>query len=123
MDQYSVTPSFPTGLLLTFLAIGLAVTVFYIACYWKIFTKAGKPGWAVLVPIYNVIVMLEIAGKPAWWFLLLLIPFVNFIIGIIVIIEFAKNFGRSVGFALGMIFLGIIFIPILAFGDAEYIGG
>ena len=89
---------------------------------WKIFVKAGEPGWAVLIPFYNAIVLLRIAGKPAWWLLLLLIPFVNFIVIIIVMINLAKAFGKGVGFALGLIFLGFIFYPVLGFDDSRYLG-
>ena len=108
------------GLLFWIVCIGLAV--FEIAAIWKMFVKAGKPGWAAIVPIYNGIVILQIAGRPVWWFLLYFIPLVNIIIAIIVMIDFAKSFGQSVGFALGLIFLPIIFFPILAWGDAEYLG-
>ncbi len=102
--------------------IGLAVAVLMIASLWKVFTKAGQPGWACLVPIYNAIVLLKIAGKPAWWFLLLLIPFVNFIIIIMVSIAVAEKFGKGTGFGLGLAFLGFIFYPVLAFSDAKYQG-
>lgn len=98
----------------------LALIVFLIVTMWKIFTKAGKPGWASIIPIYNVFVMLDIAGKPAWWFLLFLIPFVNFIVGILVIAGIAANFGKGGGFVVGMILLPIVFYPILAFGSAQY---
>jgi hypothetical protein len=89
---------------------------------WKTFEKAGKPGWASIIPIYNGIVMLQIAGRPVWWFFLYLIPLVNIIIAFIVMIDFAESFGKGVGFALGLIFLPIIFFPILAWGDAQYQG-
>jgi uncharacterized protein DUF5684 len=108
------------GLSPMFWIVWLAVVVFMIAAWWKVFTKAGKPGWAAIVPIYNIIVLLEIAGKPLWWILLMLIPLVNIVVGIIVYVAFARNFGKGVGFALGLIFLGFIFFPILAWGDAEY---
>ena len=91
-----------------------------IASLWKIFTKAGQPGWASIIPIYNVIVLLKIAGKPLWYIILLIIPLVNIVVGILVLIELAKNFGKGVGFAIGLILLPIIFYPILAFGDAKY---
>lgn len=97
-----------------------AVAVFELAAMWKVFAKAGRPGWAALIPIYNSIVMIQIAGKPAWWFLLYFIPIVNLVIAVIVIYNFAKNFGTGVGFTLGLIFLGFIFFPILAWGDAQY---
>jgi len=98
----------------------LAVVVLLIASMWKVFTKAGKPGWAAIIPIYNLIVILQIAGKPIWWFFLLLIPLVNLVVGIMTYVAFAKNFGKGVGFALGLIFLGFIFFPILAWGSAQY---
>ena len=100
----------------------VALIVFLIISYWKVFVKAGKPGWAAIVPIYNIVVLLEIVGKPLWWIILLLIPFVNIVIGIILIFALAKAFGKSTGFGFGLLFLGFIFIPILAFGDAQYIG-
>jgi Family of unknown function (DUF5684) len=98
----------------------LAFFVLMIASMWKIFTKAGEPGWAVLIPIYNVIVLLKIAGKEWWWLFLFIIPLVNFVVGIIVTIALAKNFGKDIGFALGLLFLGFIFYPILGFGEAVY---
>ena len=114
-----------TGMVLfggVFMIVWLAIVVLAIASLWMIFQKAGKPGWAAIIPIYNTIVMLEIAGKPIWWIILLFIPFVNFVVGIIVILALAEKFGKGTGFALGMIFLPIIFFPILAFGDAQYRG-
>jgi hypothetical protein len=93
-----------------------------IAGVWKTFAKAGKPGWAAIIPIYNIIIMLEIAGKPIWWIILFLIPCVNIIMAIILCIEFAKAYGKGAGFGLGLAFLGFIFFPILGFGDAKYVG-
>lgn len=101
---------------------GLVLVLLLIAAMWKVFTKAGKPGWASLVPIYNAIVLLEIAGRPAWWFILLLIPLVNLIIIIIVMIDVAKNFGHGAGFGLGLAFLSPIFLLILGFGSSRYVG-
>src|SRR5438067_6612899 len=98
----------------------LAIVLLLVASMWKLFVKAGKPGWAAIVPIYNLIVLLEIAGKPLWWFILFLIPVVNFIVLIILAIAVARKFGKGTGFALGMIFLSPIFYPILAFGDSTY---
>jgi hypothetical protein len=100
----------------------LLIVIVFIVAEWKIYTKAGKPGWAILIPIYNFIVLLEIVGKPLWWFLLMLIPFVNFIILIIVLNQLSKSFGYGVGFTLGLIFLAPIFILILGFGGAKYVG-
>ena len=100
--------------------ISLAIMVLVIAGIWKVFTKAGKPGWAAIVPIYNIICLLDIAGKPAWWFVLMLIPIVNFIVAIIVSISVAQNFGKSTGFGIGLALLGPIFYPLLGFSDAQY---
>lgn len=100
----------------------LAVFVLVIAGMWKVFTKAGKPGWACIIPIYNVIVLLQIAKRPVWWFLLFLVPVVNFIIIIVVSIDVAKAFGKGAGFGLGLAFLGPIFYPVLGFSDAAYTG-
>lgn len=100
----------------------LAFAVLMIASMWKIFTKAGKPGWAAIVPIYNIVVLLEIVGKPVWWIILFLIPIVSLVIAIIVALELAKCFGKGAGFGIGLVFLGFIFMPILAFGDARYQG-
>lgn len=105
--------------------IGIVYLVFIVlmvVCMWKIFTKAGEPGWASIVPFYNVIVGLKISGKPWWWLLLLFIPFVNFIIMILAALGLAKNFGKGGGFAIGLVFLWFIFFPILAFGDARFEG-
>lgn len=102
--------------------IMLAFTLFVIVSMWKVFEKAGQPGWGILIPIYNIYLFLMIAGKPGWWLILYIIPFVNFVIGIIVSIEIAKKFGKDAAFGLGLAFFGIIFYPILAFGSAQYQG-
>jgi hypothetical protein len=104
------------------LLIELALAIVVLAGMWKVFTKAGKPGWGVLIPIYNLYLLIKIAGKPGWWLILMFIPIVNVVIGIIVAVAIAKAFGKGVGFALGLIFLGFIFYPILGFGDAQYQG-
>lgn len=104
------------------LVIYVAIIALVVASMWMVFTKAGKPGWAAIVPIYNMIVLLEIAGKPLWWVLLLFVPFVNFVVGILVYINLAKAFGKGGGFAAGLILLPIIFFPILGFGSAQYQG-
>jgi hypothetical protein len=102
--------------------IYVAVWVLWVAGFWKTFTKAGEPGWAAIIPIYNTIVLLKIIGRPIWWIILLLIPFVNIVVGIIMLLDLAKAFGKGTGFAVGLIFLSFIFIPILGFGDAQYQG-
>ncbi len=87
---------------------------------WKLFSKAGKPGWAAIIPIYNTIVMIDIAGKPLWWIILLFIPVVNIVVSILIMIGMAKNFGRGTGTVIGLIFLPLLFMLILGFGSAEY---
>ncbi len=89
---------------------------------WRIFEKAGQPGWAAIIPIYNVYIMLKIAKRPGWWLILMFIPLINIIIGIIVTIDIANNFEKDTGFAIGLILLGFIFWPILAFDSSTYIG-
>lgn len=102
--------------------VWLVILVLYIAGLWKVYTKAGQPGWACIIPIYNFIVLLRIVGRPWWWILLMLIPFVNLVIAILVTVELATVFGKGGGFAVGLIFLGFIFVPILGFGSATYVG-
>lgn len=100
----------------------LVLIVVLVAAMWKIFTKAGKPGWASIVPFYNIIVLLEIVGRPLWWIVMLLIPLVNLVFVFIIAIDLAKSFGKGTGFAMGLIFLSPIFYPILGFGSARYQG-
>jgi uncharacterized protein DUF5684 len=102
------------------LLIELALVVLILAGFWVLFTKAGKPGWAAIIPIYNVIVLLEIVGKPVWWVILYLIPCVNIVIALLVAIDLAKCFGKGAGFGIGIWLLPFIFVPILAFSDARY---
>jgi len=111
-----VAAAMGTGMMLCWLVVVLLTII----GMWKVFVKAGKPGWAAIIPIYNIIVLLEITGKPIWWFILMLIPLVGFIVYIIVLIELAKRFGKGVGFAIGLLFLPFVFFPILGFGDAQY---
>jgi hypothetical protein len=106
--------------LLIILLVYLALIAFVIVCQWKIFSKAGKPGWAAIVPIYNIIVLLEIVNKPWWWLFLMMIPIVNIVMIIIVLNRLSKSFGKSEGFTVGLILLGIIFMGILAFDKSEY---
>ncbi len=109
------------GAIGTIVCLGLIVLV--IAGVWKTFAKAGKPGWAAIIPIYNLIVLLEVAGKDLWWIILFFIPFVNLIAMILVGIGVAETFGKSAGLGLGLGLLGFIFYPILGFGSAQYTGG
>lgn len=100
----------------------IAFIVFIIAAEWKMYEKAGEPGWACIVPIYGTIVLLKIIGKPWWWLLLFFIPFVNIIFAIWAMNLLSKSFGKDEGFTIGLILLPIVFLPILGFGSAEYVG-
>lgn len=102
--------------------IGLAIGVVMLAAMWRLYTKAGEPGWAAIIPIYNIIVLLKIIGRPAWWIVLYLIPLVNFVVAIMMYDGLSKSFGKGTGFTLGLIFLGPIFLLILGFGSARYVG-
>ena len=102
--------------------IWLPLAILMIVSYWKIFTKAGKPGWACLIPIYNTIVLLQIIGKSWAWIFLFIIPVVNIVFLIWATNLFAKSFGKDEGYTVGLIFLSIIFIPIIGLGSSKYIG-
>jgi hypothetical protein len=104
------------------LFIELAIFVLILAGMWQVFAKAGQPGWAAIVPIYNIIVLLQIGGKPWWWVLLFLIPVINIVMAVLVGVAIAKSFGKSDAFGVGLGLLGFIFYPILGFGDAQYQG-
>lgn len=104
------------------LLIYLAVIVVVIAGAWKMFEKAGQPGWGAIIPIYNAYLMCKIVGRPGWWLILMFIPFVSLIVAIVVCNDMSKSFGRGIGTTLGLIFLGFVFVPILGFGSAEYEG-
>jgi len=103
-----------------FMLVTLAIVLLMVASMWKVFEKAGEPGWAAIIPLYNIVVLLKIAGKPAWWFLLYLVPLVNLVVAIIVTVSLAKNFGKSAGFAFGLLLLAPVFFPVLAWGDSRY---
>ncbi len=101
--------------------IYLVIVVLWLAGMWKVFEKAGKPGWAAIIPIYNFIVLLELVGKPMWWIILLLIPIVNIVILILISMELAVCFGKSKGWGIGMLcILPFVGYPLLGFGDATY---
>jgi hypothetical protein len=103
------------------LIIYLAIFALVLAGMWKVFEKAGKPGWAAIIPIYNFIVLLDIVRKPIWWIILLLIPLVNFIIMIIISMDLAVCFGKSKGWGFGLlVILPFVGYPMLGFGQDKY---
>ena len=110
------------GALAVVVIICVAIAVLYIASYWAIFSKAGQPGWAAIIPIYSTFVLLRVCGRPAWWFILLLIPFVDIVIALIIVFDLAKAFGRGIGFGFGLLLLSIFFYPILGFGSSRFVG-
>ncbi|MFA7405715.1 MAG: DUF5684 domain-containing protein [Pelobacteraceae bacterium] len=123
MPQQGGTPmpqqgGFPIILLL----VTLAVCILIIAGQWIVFQKAGQAGWKCLIPFYNMYVMMEISGKPGWWMFLLLVPLVGIVIYLFAMLSLAKKFGRSELFGVGLVFLPMIFFPVLAFGGSEYEG-
>lgn len=120
-SYYTDTTSIVGALVIIYVII-LALCIFMIVSNWKLFKKAGKPGWAAIIPLYNTYTMYAILYGNGWKFLLLLIPFVNIIIAIKATLDLACVFGKSFAFALGLLFLNFIFIAILAFGKAEYLG-
>ncbi|HVS94478.1 MAG TPA: DUF5684 domain-containing protein [Mucilaginibacter sp.] len=125
MDNYDASPGVLAGmfaLIAAFIIPIIIISVIMIIAHWKIFEKAGKPGWAAIIPIYNTIVLLEIVGKPIWWIFLFLIPCVNIVFLVWTINLLSKSFGQSEGFTVGLLLLGIVFYPILAFGNYKYLG-
>ena len=111
------------GTLAVFGIIGLIFAVVGIIVMWKVFTKAGQPGWASIIPIYNLYVLTQIGGRPGWWTILLLIPGVNVIVFAILSIDIAKSFGKDAVFGVvGLWLFSIIGFAILAFGGAQYRG-
>ena len=105
-----------------FVICWLAVVIFLIAAEWKVYAKAGQPGWACIIPIYNIYILTKIAGKPGIWTLWCLIPIVNIIFVIWLYNILSKSFGHDEGFTVGLLLLGFIFWPILGFGKSKYQG-
>ena len=100
----------------------MAILVLMVAAMWRIFSKAGEPGWKAIVPIYGAVVLQRIVGRPGWWVLLMLVPFVNVLISLVECFDLARVFGKGAGYGLGLIFLSPIFLMVLAFGPATYQG-
>ncbi|MDX8142946.1 DUF5684 domain-containing protein [Lentzea sp. BCCO 10_0061] len=122
-DPTTIDPAVSTGIGVFGTIIYLALAIFGVVVFWKTFTKAGQPGWAAIIPIYNIYVLLKVAGRPGWWLILLLIPIVNIVILAIVSIDVAKSFGKDTVFGVvGLWLFSIIGYAILAFGGAQYRG-
>ncbi|MGE5225699.1 MAG: DUF5684 domain-containing protein [Planctomycetaceae bacterium] len=110
------------GAAVLFLVLFVAIWILAGVAYYGIFKKASRPAWGAFVPIYNLVLLLEVVGRPVWWVLLFFIPIVNVVIVILVYNDLSKSFGKGVGFTLGLIFLSWIFLMILSFGSATYRG-
>ncbi|HQE59961.1 MAG TPA: DUF5684 domain-containing protein [Spirochaetota bacterium] len=105
-----------------YLVLSIAILIVMVVSYWKIYVKAGKPGWAAIVPIYNIIVLLEVIKKPTWWLVLCIIPCTLPVALVLIALEFVKVFGKPSWHAALMIFFGVIYAPYIAFSDAKYVG-
>ena len=116
--EYGSDYSLPIGFIITICVIGLIQLI----AQWKVFVKAGQPGWACIIPIYNIYIMTKITGKPGIWVLWMIIPIVNIVFVIWLTNMLSKSFGHDEGFTAGLILLGFIFWPILGFGDSKYLG-
>lgn len=121
-DYEIVSNNITGGLFAGYTIVVLALGILGIVCNWKIYAKAGQPGWGSLIPIYNVYLLFKITWGNGWYFLLTLIPIANVVIAILTQVKLAKVFGKDGGFAVGLIFLSFIFLPILAFDKSEYVG-
>jgi hypothetical protein len=121
--QSDVNPAVAAGIGGMMLIFWLAIALIFIVGLWKVYVKAGQPGWAVLIPFYNIYILMKIVGKPGWWLILYCIPIINIVIAVIVALSMAKAFGRSQAFGIVMLFLlsGIGYL-ILGFGSDRYLG-
>ena len=108
-----------TGIILM-IVLWLSIIAFAIVSQWKVFEKAGQPGWACIIPFYNIIILLKIANKPWWWIFMFFIPIANIVFMIMMLHRISLSFGKGAGFTVGLLFLSIIFWGILAFDKSEY---
>jgi len=110
------------ALVIPLLIVCIHIMVIRTVALWFIFRKADEPGWAAIIPVYNILIVIKVAGKPWWYILLLLLPIVNIIIAILILNGLSKSFGKGGWFTVGLFFLRMIFLPILGFGKAVYSG-
>lgn len=123
MDTYdAAVTAAAVGFSAVYIVFCLAIGVLTLIAWWKLFVKAGKPGWAAIVPFYNAYCMYDITFGNGWLFLLTFVPCVNFVVLIMLQFKLAKAYGQSTGFGFGLLFLNTIFVLILGFGKSEYIG-
>lgn len=111
-----------SGVSAVYAILSLVISVLTLVAMWKLFVKAGRAGWKCLIPFYNTYCLYDIAWGNGWLFLLMFVPCVNVVVGIMMLFKLAKAFGQGTGFGFGLLFLNTIFILILGFGSAEYVG-
>jgi len=112
----------------------IAFYVLIVIGLWKTFIKAGHPGWAAIIPFYNIYIWVQIAGRPTWWFWVILvgallgwIPIIGWILiiaiwvmSLFLALDVAKNFGQGTGFGILLwLFSGIMYL-VLGFGNYQY---
>lgn len=125
-EAAQLNPAMVAGIvfaILVAIVIALVLIALIIAGQWKIYTKAGYPGWTAIVPFYNCVIQLRMTNRPLWWVVLLFVPIVNAVLFVLMTRRTAGVFGKGIGFTLGLIFLPFIFYPILGFGKAHYHNG
>lgn len=110
------------GVMMVYMVILLIVSIISLVGLWKIFVKAGKPGWGAIIPIYNMYCLFEMSFGTGWLFLLCFVPCVNAVMMIIMWIKLAQAFGKGAGYGVGILLVPFIFLPMLGFGDAQYVG-
>ncbi|QQS22186.1 signal peptidase I [Candidatus Saccharibacteria bacterium] len=111
------------GFMAVYTLVVFAIAAIGIVSMWKLFEKAKKPGWAALVPVYNIVVLLEIIGRPLWWVAMMLVPIANLVFGVMMYIDLAKSFGKDAGYGVLLILFSPVMFPIFAFSKStQYVG-
>ena len=123
LAQQNTGASIAAGIMgIVILLIWLAIIVIFVAGMWMTFVKAGQPGWAAIIPIFNIYIMLKVAGRPGWWLILYLIPVVNLVVIIIVYNDIAKSFGHGLLMTLLLFFISPVAFCVIGFGGSQYQG-
>lgn len=104
----------------TWAAIWLVLGVLALVGGWKMLVKAGKPGWGIIIPVYNIYLFCRVAGRPGWWLILFFIPIVNIVIGLIVALNIAENFGHGAGYGILLWLFPWLMYLVLGFGTDTY---
>jgi len=120
MEELANQFGVPAEMIGAIIGVYAGIIIFVYAIFWKIFTKAGHPGWKAIIPFYNYYIYAKIIGKPGYWLVLFIIPYVSAIFLIWSINLLRKKFDKSLGYFFGLLFLPYVFFPMLAFGSAHY---